>query len=1812
MKKILSILIIFSCALTIGATRKQEALRLVRLLEDMRQREEVTPDSFYSDVTLLRQEISRQKDSLSCAVYRATLARLLSCNAYRAQTFCRQTVSDEDSIQEWSQEEYREHAALLYAQALTQADALHNSKAKEWFSLTTRRPSDKAFSNDMLSIVWHAASEDIVSQTKHSNLPEYKDMIAFYRQKGLSEAAMWLTLDSIDAQTPYERTIEELLRVKDEYQERDFCAEVYLRLSERGEQTPEKREAWLLEGIERYPRYARKGALQNALNLLREPMLQWRIKSCFYPGNEGEIVLNVRNMQDARAVLYKLPDNFNEDIENPHKEVVRHTYIATFHHLFKTHPAVEEWKDTLKWKVPETYGLYALLTTAETSAKLDKKPVPQVLFFRVSKLDFYTQKLPNNLLRCTVVDGLSGKPQENVEVSFLSQSNNNELLAIKVTNRNGHSEIKVPEKYKGGISIQLKKGEDRFCKPVRTQHFVQYGTKTDTVSTLNLFTDRAIYRPGQMIHVSAVAYKQHLWDARVREGHQINATYYDANGQTIVTHQLQTDEFGTVHDSLQLPENGLPGNYRVRMGNTYHSIRVEEYRRPTFYVKMDEVQTFTWPTENVTLTGKAIAYDDTPVRNARVTGTYRWSQDIWLRRYYDAYQPMQGTIPDTLYTDNDGSFTITLPVERNEKQIRQGMRLNVQVDVLSPQGETQQGRQWMSLCSTPLRLHANIPQKQDKERIKPWFMELYSSSGKTIEGNVYCTLTKDGKTIYETKFQTGTKVTPEKLETVPSGKYCLTAKAEVNGDTATYTSQIILFSMQDSHLPIDTTLWCYCPCDTFDAKRPAIVQIGSSQDAWMNIVMTSDTTVVLDTIVHYQDSVTQWILPYKKEYGMGTSLSVSLYRNGTLYTQNRQIHLTLPNNTLRPHWETFRDHLQPGQQEVWCLSLQRPDGAPAQANVMLSMYDASLDALMRHNIKLPIYRSHQIQNFSTIGGGLFDGYNYASTQPMLLKMYNTPEIGFGSFNPELIGMFTEAYLTNTRGTRKVAMAKAMVLDAAPMAQSAMNGMAENASITTQETDAVEEKEMEEEEALITKDLRSNLSELAFFMPQLRTSKDGKTIIAFTLPEGLTSWHLTGFAHTKDMMTADIEETIIAQKELTAQLYLPRFLRNGDKASFTASIHNLTNTTQQGNATMQVLDAETGKTLKAEKVRFLLAQQTDTVFTFQIPTAKQHPMLIVRWMAKGKDFSDGEQRYLPVLSDMQSITETKAFSIDGAQKWEVNLKKLFSNNSQAATNKRLTIEYTARPVWIALQALPSLSQPTHQDALSLTSAYYACSLTSYIASQVPDMKETVKKWSQNSTPAKGFLQDNESLTGILLQETPWAVEGQRENERLQRLKSLFQHDRQESIKMNLLHSIQELQHTDGSISWFPGMDGSRYITTEIVNLLTRLQHATSKTAPDAAMIYSSNILTHARNYLAKEITQEIKNIKKQNESSISSFALRWLYIHFLSRENTNNEQATYLINLLVKQAKKQEGENRALSAIVLKMAGEEKLAKELMKKFRTLLTHPDGYYLAYPSGSFTGIDRKVQTHVQIMEAFQTVQPKDTALLHGMQKWLLEQKRTQEWEQPMQTADALYILLQDNLQNIQERNNDILMLNDSGKKLTVTSPESEAGYIREVIQEAKSPQNLSIEKRSNGLSWGAIYAQYQLPFSQIEAEQEGLNIHRDIEQKETKVGDRVHVRYTISADKDYEYVCLHAGRIGASEPNEQISGYRYQNGIGYYQAMHDASTEYFFDRLPHGTYVLEEDWLLTHAGTYQIGSATLQCLYAPEYQAHASNSHLTVTP
>ncbi|MBO4549146.1 MAG: hypothetical protein J5733_00315, partial [Bacteroidaceae bacterium] len=368
---------------------------------------------------------------------------------------------------------------------------------------------------------------------------------------------------------------------------------------------------------------------------------------------------------------------------------------------------------------------------------------------------------------------------------------------------------------------------------------------------------------------------------------------------------------------------------------------------------------------------------------------------------------------------------------------------------------------------------------------------------------------------------------------------------------------------------------------------------------------------------------------------------------------------------------------------------------------------------------------------------------------------------------------------------------------------------------------------------------------------------------------------------------------------------------------------------------------------------------------------------------------------------------------------------------------------------------------------------------------------------------------------------------------------------------------------------------------------------------------------AMSYLEKEMHEDVEALRKEKKPVLSFSQLRYLYMYIMYKERANDD-AKYLLSLLKKQAEDYDREERALAAVVLKKAGEEKKAQALMPRIHELLRHSDGMYLAYPSGSFTSIDRKVETHVNLMEAVRTVEPKETELLGKMAEWLLLQKRTQEWEQPIQSADAIYALLQSDFHS--EGGNWSGKVTYNTWSRTLQTPEPYAGYIREQFQSDSKPKEFYIEQKGNaqGLSWGAVYAQYQLPAVEVETHREGMTIRREVEVSNTKLrtGDRVHIRYTITADRDYEYVCLRAPRPAAAEPAQQLSGYRWQSGLGYYQAMHDASTEYFMDRLPRGTYVIEEDWLVAREGNFLLPPARLTCLYAPEFQSNTAGEKFKV--
>ena len=1819
------------------SSSNNDARHLVSLLRDFQLREDVSPDSFFTDVKLLQEAITQQADSCSRAIYRATLAHLLAMNAGRSQVFRRDTESHSDSIQEWTSEEYRMHAAQLYAQSLQDMELLRTAPTSQWVPLVNRGNHEKVFGSDMLYVVWQAYINDIHRDLrKKMQTPMYADLISIYRKAGLREATLRLTLDSLLQEGSYNISKEDLQKLKQEYADVNACALVYMRMADFATKSEEQKEI-LEEALRLYPACEQKAEIQNRILELQSPILSWHFGEMCYPDQQIHMPLEVRNMQSMTMTLYQLPLDFQSEGEDMYVQVKRvGQRIRTVIHEFASHPDIKLWTDTLVWQSPDC-GVYAMVVEGRTEAKLAKKVLPQVSLFRTSRLDFFKMNLPDDRIRVVVVDSQTGQPQQGVRVDFYNREDDRDsLVRTLLTDERGIVEVNRKIDARSHYVKISREGDEAQTLSPLSYFGYQRASSEKRGNNMRIFTDRAIYRPGQTVYVGAVAYSHQGWEADVLPDKEYTLKFMDANHQEILSHTLRTDEFGTLRDSLSLPEKGLPGTYQILIGNQTCLIRVEEYRRPTFQVEMDPVENIDLSGDSIMVTGRALTYSGVPVSQARVSGTYQWTSSWWYRRN-DFSAPQQ---TDTVWTDASGKFQMRIPMDIDKEALWQGRRIVVHLDVLNNQGETQQGSLNIPVCTRPLRLWGQMEYQQDRDRLSPLTLTLYSPTDRSLEGSVVCRVMQKKKLVCEFTVPSGKPTVPEQLRGLPSGLYSLEAEGIVGQDSATWETEFVLMSMQDTRLAVEKSIWLYTPCDTFSVNRPAQVQFGTSfQDAWIYCTLTSAAGLTEDKLMHMSDSLVLWSIPYRKEYEQGVSVSISLYKEQKLYTQTLQLHLEQPDTRLRVHWDTFRDHLRPGQAEEWKLSLRQPDGMPAQANVMLSLYDASLDALAPHSMNFSFYRGYNIPSLYVTSSRNFSFIRFWNLF-MQMWMHKTREFTFSEFNPDYFGSLPMIQTRNVRTLRQVnsitsaveeksmstsvRMAKATAHEYAGAVQKFsmddVEGLAfESADQALQgqiaglNMESVEESEdgasllsLGEE---INVEMRNNLSELAFFMPQLRTDSLGQVAIAFTLPESLTRWHLLGLAHTKNLLTAQLDEMVVAQKELMAELYLPRFLRAGDQGLLTASIRNISETQQKGSASWVIRDAETNKVLKRQNVRFDLTSQSDTVFTLPFTASQDHPMLVVQWMAQGSDCSDGEQRYMPVLSDMETITETKAFSIRGAQRWSMDLSKLFSFDNPAAVNRSLTVEYTQNPKWLALQCLPSMVAPVCQDVLSLSAAYYAGSLAYHIAHTYPGIQRAVEEWQAEGHDTDSPLEKNQELTNLLLQETPWVLEAQREKTRRQRLGILFQEIEYQDTRMALLRDLQNLQRSNGSFSWFPGMMGSPYLTCEVAYMLTRLKLMTGTTLQNERSILNSCI-----QFMLHDISKAVPEIKKMDNPIPSLMTLRSLYVIYRSDYSLNNDRQArkdveYLLDLLKDKADLLDREERALAAIVLQSAGEQKKAHALMPRLHTLLQHKDGQYLAYPSGSFTSIDRKLQTHVQLMEAIQMVEPTDTATLMDMQEWLIQQKRTQEWERPAQTADAIYALMQSGGKDkgkVEE-----LRLQDGSQTYVITSPETSLGYVRERVENAKRPKSLSVDKKSTGTSFGAVYAQYQMPASQVQAQQEGLNIRRDIDKLEqVRKGDRIHVRYTITADRDYEYVRLAAPRPAAAEPVQQISGYSYQGGLGYYRAIHDASTEYFVDHMPRGTYVIEEDWLISHSGSYVVGPAILQCLYAPEYQAHTEGRTIRV--
>jgi len=1898
MKRLAFFLFVFASVFCASAANKA-AKELATLIQAMTELRTIHPDSLYPSIVRVETRRDQAVDPTERAITEALLGYLYVKNANTSPA--REYLSDEDTtvaipreeqLKAWSRDDYYRAANQCYAKALKNFDVLHAAKIKEWVPVVSKGKDDGLYDNDMLMVVWRAAMQ--LSSTYHKDLPSRQDLINYYKKQGNRKAELKLQLDapnltSYNNQEVYKEKKAHLQALLDEYRGLDECAGIYLKLSGI-EQDDSMAVVWLKEGIQRYPHSKQKTNLQSRLQELQAPHLSWSMNSQRpYPGQEYYWTLSMRNIDKVKLTVYRVPYDFKFPKKLWEKNFPKYlkkygTLVSDLEHTPTPHHPWQSFNDTLVWKAPDL-GCYYLVMQSTTSMKLQKKVQPVVIRINTSRLFVSVLSLPNKKQRVLVNDAIYGTPIEGANVElFTIQKGDTTIMDTGLTDREGKIDLQWPNSTDRtnyySLQLRVTKGDETWLPTGRTNYAnYTYDPKKDHSEWLNTYTDRAIYRPGQTVHIGGVEAKRILWEYNVLQDITHKIELFDVNHKLVADTTVVTDSMGVFSAQFKLPENCLPGNFTYSIDKEHtQSFRVEEYKRPTYEVKTEEapaVQLHAYGTpealtDSITLSGVAKTYSGVPVRGAQVIGRYRWNEGWWYWRRtsegrYDA------TL-DTVRTDEEGRFKVTIPVGNQAYGLRYGRALTVKYTVTSETGETHQAEQTVYLCSKPLTLLVDIPSnyggKVDKDKMKPWSLVLSTSTGAEVKGDIKIAFKQKGNTVYEVTENSGQKVLPKGVKDLPSGKYEVQMTSIIKGDTATYKGMVTLFSQHDTRPVDDEVLWFYGAEETFSPDQPARIQVGSSRDAYIYYTLMSNDKVVEDRILHLNDSIITLDIPYDKNYGQGLTLVVNTicdkdrsarmedpkelpyYTSSPMHAAVATLKLQLPETRLKYKWTTFRDKLTPGQKETWQLQLLRPDGTPASANLMATLYDASLDALQPNYWPCSLNLYHNIR-FTHWTALLNNGFAYLNNN-FHLKQFKTYNYSFATLNHSLFEYRVpfghvetlKARVYNSYGSSRMMKSTGLALREREVfhatqgvevneleglginsADEALQGRIAGLDIVEDDENMlfeaviVTKPSSAEEEADPVVQLRENFNETAFFYPTLRTNAQGEVSIAFTLPESLTTWHLMGLAHTQDMLTTLLDEQIVAQKDLMAQLSLPRFLCQGDKAVLPAVIYNTSTEQQKGRAVFTILDAATEKVLLKQRVDFSIKANGDTTIfvPFTVPTddveegnsaSKISPsrgmggpsMLICRWAAEGSTCSDGEQRYLPVLSNKEWITDTRSltFTKPGIYKEDLQNLPLKEDGGSA-----LTVEYVSQPAWYAIQALPSLAWPKDDDILSLATAYYAGCISGHISKSYPTIQQAVKSWKDKGLLQKSKLLQNEELKNITTSEMPWVAEAEAETERTQRLSTLFDEATQQSLQKTYLDKMRELQNSDGSFSWYPKMSGNYYLTREVAYLLTRQKVLTGQTA--------ETMLNNAISY-----------IRKDRPTYLGTSSLRYLYVLYQSGVKMDKQDKHNADSLLKVLSKHPEGlglEDRALASIILKKAGRDKDATrylESVKKF--LVTNSEGLtYFEFPQ-TFSSINRKQHIHVQTMEAIALLTPEDKTLLDGMRRYLLRQKRTTEWGTPVNTANAVYALVLNNEGLLQEGSDATITLQQKGGKHLLKEEEGSFGFIRERISIDKPVQSLNINKTGNQESWGGIYAQYLAPLDEVETTTGELTVRQQLTASKTSkeqvdkahVGERLHVRYIIKADRDYEYVVLHAPRSSATEPAEQRSGYRYQNGLGYYRAIKDAATEYFIDRLPRGTYVIEDEVLVERKGEYSTGIAKIQCLYAPEYSAHTDDKKLKV--
>ena len=1790
---------------------------------------EISPDSLQPAVERLKlqTEVAEKKDPALAAVLNNILGSVYEKNPQ---------LADDASLL----------SAAYYAKSLADPEMLSRHRTAEFEPLVEKGDDSEIFNNDLLHLLAFEAEN-------------YQLAYDYYKQTGNRRGMLICKLREVEQRfedvegtrfktSKYTAALDSLI---EEFGDLPECGEVAIaRCSYMDDCTDvsiDDRIAYIHEALNRWGSWKRIKWFQEEEARLRQPMFSLSVeREVTLPDRPIQVSLSpIRNVPQLTITVTRLnhtgESEINANLKNEKLKLISGSEKVYTKDFFFEQEYYSR-KDSMEIG-PLPVGIYLVEVTAPKN-KIDKRRM--ILY--VSNLLRLEESLPNNMVRYVVVNATTGQPVPGAKIKLtIPQGYRKTDKVVNLTcDKKGEVIYQADEEEnRRADKVFVSAGDDRYL-PDRSFWGGRFYYNNDerTRDIISVFTDRSIYRPGQTVHVSVLAHQVNDLQTHALEGKHYTVRLLNANYKTVEEKEVTTDAYGAASIDFALPTNGLTGRFQVQIPNHGStSFRVEEYKRPTFQVEFDEVKEAYKSGDVVTVTGRAKTYAGVPVQGAKVSYNVVRTRSWWWR-WFDSDDSDEELNDGEVTTDEKGEFQIEVPLELpewvEEDDLSSGGPLYrrprfysflVRATVTDQGGESHEASTNVPLGSKPTAFSCQIAERSEKKDLKEFTFSLRNAAGKEVEGTVNYSI--DGKDMGTVK--ANEKVAIDALS-LSSGRHVI--EATCAGDTI--KEEFVVFSLSDKVPCIETHDWFYRTSTSFPRDGgPVTIQIGSSdKDTHVVYSIISGNRVIESGTLKMSNSIITREFKYKEEYGTGLCLCYAWVKEGTVYTHSTSIERPLPDKKLKVKWVTFRDLLTPGQQEEWTLNITHPDGTPANAQFMATMYDKSLDQLAMHywNFSTGITQSLPYNSWEYLRYGLL---RLSASQKLPKITY--PRIAFSSFTDDITEFASQFSYHGIRlrgmlgASRNMAMAaketKAMPMETGAVAEeevaldvagdnSVLSGTAAGLSVPNvygaqMKSDVtVTIKEESGNQQMDESQVRENLNETAFFYPTLVSDENGNVAIRFTLPESVTTWKFMGLAHDKEMNYGMLDGVAVAKKDVMVQPNIPRFLRTGDKASITTKIFNTAEKDVTGQVGIRLIDPETEQTVFESTQPFSVKQGDTGSATFRVEPTEQMPsLLICKIIAYGDGFSDGEQHYLPILPNSEMVTKTVPFTQHEPGVKTIDLTKLVPSD---AMNTKLTVEYTNNPAWLMVQTLPFVGDVNEKNAISLAAAYYANKLGAHLIGQAPQVKNVFAQWQReegNETSLMSALEKNQELKALVLNDTPWVLDADDESSQKKALANFFDENALNNRLETALNQLKKLQKGDGSFSWWEGMNGSPSMTAEVMEFLTRLNLLIGT---DAA---TKNILSQANNYLSKIVIDEVADMKRREKKGEKvyiwySHALQWVYINAIANRqlSAKEQEATdYLLGKLEKMNTRQSMYAKAKMAVVLARNGKKEKADIYMKSLKEYMvyTEEQGRYFDTPRAGYSWCDYRIPTQTAVIEAWQLLNPTDQQTITELRRWLLLQKRTQNWDTPINCVNAVFAFLNGNTELLAHQEQTVLKVD--GQQLDLPKATAGMGYVKTVVP-VKEARSLTAEKSSTGTSWGAVYAQFLQPTTSIEDHSAGLKVRRQMLTEDgkpvtsLKVGDRVKVRLTIEADRDYDYVQLIDKRAACMEPVNQRSGYHW----GYYCAPKDQTTQYYFDILSKGKHVVEAEYYIDRPGTYETGTCVVQCAYSPEYMGTTKSQTIVI--